>query len=608
MISLVHMVRRAALWMGAAALVGGCADTLGEECVLADGRSGPCCELRLDNGNTAEGACIESVCTNGMISQASGTCGGGPREVDAIVRELSDFGPIGGEPAGGAGGEPMGGAGGDTGGMGGVPGGAGGEPVGGDQGGAGGEPMGDPCMGVICDIGERCDPETGVCVSSETGQPAGPCLRNEDCGVGMCLPPDNPDNPIPGGFCLVECERTADCGSGRLCLPNADSQICFEQCDENEPCREGWTCAPVEDIGGVCLPDCREVGCNEGQVCNEGTGLCEVPPAPCPYPCAAGEVCNEGRCIRDNGTCVTDYHCPLDRSCSAGRCIIPEFSDCNVQNDCDASQTCVPLQNGGGFCLFSCVNDAACPSDRACLATQNSGNVCYYNLCGPSQNNGTLYGDCTVGSQRQWEGTCMPVERGNPADPNDFGLCIEAGTAAAGQPCNAQEEGRDANARSLQCASGLLCVEDPDDPLDPGQNWDARGYCASLCNPLAAACAAGEACVDFGSDDDPQTPQDETRLLGLCLLSDCEVTANDCAGGLNCRPYTLIDNQGICTAAGQVALGQPCTENTECADQALCADPGGGDVCLALCDPAAADCPDGQTCAEQPGWAFGVCL
>lgn len=461
---------------------------------------------------------------------------------------------------------------------------------------------------MICGVGERCEPARGECIPANTGHPAGPCDEDAVCASGACLEPDDPDNPIPGGFCVQTCEDSADCGGDRRCLANGDDQICFEGCDEI-PCRAGWACNPLGEGINVCLPDCREVGCGEGGICDQQSGICQPPPPACPYPCEGDEVCERDRCVRPDQTCVTDYHCAPELRCREGRCITPEFSSCQIAGDCDPSQTCLPLQSGGGLCLYRCANDAACPADRACLNTESDGAVCYYILCGASRQNGAVYGTCNGGSQGQWPGSCVPVEVGNPASPNDFGLCVEAGTAQVGQPCNAQERGRDAASRVEQCVGGALCVEDPDDPLDPQQDWAARGYCAQMCNPQRPSCAAGEGCVDFGASDDPETPADETRLLGLCLVSDCQLPSNDCAGGLNCLPYSLRDNLGVCTPPGQLALGEPCAQSADCRDQALCANAGEGDVCLALCDPQEANgCPAAQFCASQPEWGFGVCL
>jgi hypothetical protein len=265
--------------------------------------------------------------------------------------------------------------------------------------------------------------------------------------------------------------------------------------------------------------------------------------------------------------------------------------------------------NGGGLCLFACQNDDACDRDYACFPGLN---VCYYTFCGPDQgnNNGRLYAGCQAGSAQQWAGTCLPLPVGDPQAPTPFGICLEAGNAAEGQPCDNQIAGRDAAARNLTCAPGALCFGDPDDPLDPNRDWDGRGACAGLCDPRAPACGAGRRCIDLSNEDDPNTAQsDETRYLGLCLQADCSISRDDCGAGRHCRPYTLVADDGLCGAAGNAGIGQACERHADCAGQAFCANTGNGPICLQICNPAQANaCPEGLECFAQDGWAYGVCL
>ncbi|MCB9525533.1 MAG: hypothetical protein H6702_19450 [Myxococcales bacterium] len=479
----------------------------------------------------------------------------------------------------------------------------------GGAGGAGGG--GDPCAGVMCDGGQRCNPMTGNCQQ----RPAGGCEADGDCTAGACLTEADSEGGIPGGFCRVECSDDGDCDGAR-CLPSGETSLCFQVCGPARACRDGWACLPTTgadgapDGGSICLPDCRvaAVGCGPGLVCNDGTGGCEPAPPQCRYPCQAGEECRDGRCIRANDTCATDYHCELSEQCLNGRCIVGEFQDCLNINQCSPpDQTCFLFNNGldGGFCLFSCGADDDCPLDRTCFTNDR---VCYWRVCGASEQNGTVFGACNAGGQNQWQGTCLPVQVPDPGQPQ-IGLCLEAGNVPEGGACDAQVDGRGAADRALQCAPGMLCFDDPDDSLDPARNFGGRGACRQLCDPRIDRCdTPGRACIDFSTLDDPNTPDNETRYLGLCLQTDCTVVRNDCNGGQMCRPYSLVAREGQCTAAGQVALGQPCTQSADCADSAFCANAGAGPVCLQICDPAAPACAAGTQCRNEQGWGFGVCL
>jgi hypothetical protein len=582
----------------------GCAgeDPAARQCEIAGVGSGTCCDLIGADGAQLPGACINGFCTNGATEQLNGTCGSAP--VRDMGRVIGGSGGVGGQGgAGGAGG--IGGAGG-VGGVGGE-GGLGGDGVGGD-GGMGGEGGGgNPCDGTVCDPGARCNPASGLCEAP----PAGSCAQPAECPDGECLA------DLPGGFCLVQCADDAGCGPAGRCLPNNDNEICYDRCDDGSNCREGWICNDVTDQNGmvdgqVCVPDCNEAGCGRGQSCNAETGLCEQVPTPCPYACQGGEECRDARCVRLNGTCVTDYHCELGtEQCYEGQCVPAEVSQCVGAAACAASQSCIPVsQNPAdpGICLFNCGADVDCPINEACYEGINA---CYFLRCGPgaaNNDNGQIRGACNAGIQGQWPGTCRPLAI-QPGEA-ESGFCFEAGNVVEGGACDAQAEGRAAGDRARQCGQGALCFNDPDDPLDPAQDWDQTGTCARICDPRNPVCGGDTRCFDLGREDDPATPQGEELIIGLCLEADCDIIADDCGAGEHCRTVTFTDAGGQCGASGAVAANAPCIRASDCAGHAICANAGDGATCLAICDPAAEEnaCGAAEDCFIQPGWAYGVCL
>ncbi len=568
----------------------------------AEGPVGDCCKLR----GGGDGVCLAGVCNNRRVSEPNAQCGGGTgRDMRTVGSQ--DMRTINPADMGGGGDEdgdvP------DTGGM--------NEDGGGEDGG-----MNNPCEDVVCDAGEVCDPATGMCRPRGGGGPADACATDDDCPAGAtCLSEEASNGDVPGGFCRVVCEDNNACAGG-ACLPSGASNICFQRCDDGEACRADWTCVQADDAS-ICLPDCREVGCGAAEVCNADSGVCEQAPTPCRYECAAGEECTGGRCVRLNGTCVTDYHCPDDdpdtveldgRQCHEGNCVPEEFADCQNGEGCDASQVCVPRQQGmplaGGLCLFGCQADEDCPLHKMCYPNLNGAQACYFRVCGAGPNgddNGTVRGPCMTGSMAQWQGSCIPLSAATPTP----GFCFEAGNVPEGGACDAQNDGRAPADRALQCGQGSICFDDPDDPQDPGQNFAGRGQCVRMCNPAAPACNANRTCINFGQLDDPGTRDvDETLVQGFCLNTDCNVAVNECAGGQHCRPYSLVANEGACSPPGQTAHRQPCLRHTECAEQSFCGNTGSGPICLQVCNMGAPEpgCPDGEQCVQNQGWGFGVCL
>ena len=336
---------------------------------------------------------------------------------------------------------------------------------------------------------------------------------------------------------------------------------------------------------------------------------------PCPWACVAEEVCTGARCVRPDGTCVTDYHCFVGREqCSEGRCQPAQFAPCFDDSECVPElQQCRATSaapGAPGACFINCEADAHCPLNEACQL--ELGGICYYALCGGAAGNGEAYGGCTVAGS---VGVCYPLAQGDLQPGGPAGICLEGGAAPLGAPCDSQALGRTEHDVTLRCAEGLVCFGDPDQPLDPVASQDGTGGCAQLCDPRAPACpdAQGWACLDLSAPDDPRTPgYDETRPLGICVLSECGFLepGGACPDEQVCEPYTPVAAFGRCRQAGPLALGEPCAGVDDCADAAVCGDNGrGAMVCIAVCDPAAPDdCRPGETCWSQPGWVLGFCV
>lgn len=565
---------RATLALLTLAAVAACDDEPTQACSQPGLGEGPCCVLSLPDGRALAGACIDGRCRHADQPGFDAPCNGRPPP-DAALADVTpeDVGADAEIDAQ----RPSDGSATDA-------------ELTAD---AAPDMASRPCRAVVCAPDERCVPETGECRSVREGIPGGACTTDEDCLSGRCLSEAASGGAVPGGYCSVPCEDDRDCGGGH-CIDAAEGRLCFEACDDRGACRPGWTCASPG-----CRVDCRHVGCPGQGRCDSETGLCGPPEAECRYPCAVGESCEQARCVRLDGTCVTAYHCPSGERCLDGLCAAAEFAACADDAACGPGQRCVPLDEGG-VCLAACAVDADCPLDRACRPDLGA---CYYTVCGPGTDNGALLDRCGFGTAGNREGTCLPFE--TPGDAP--GYCVEAGLAAIGDPCDAQQDGRTPAETALRCAPGGVCHDDPDDPRHPMRDWARRGTCRALCTP-GEPCPDG-ACVDFGVADDPQTAEDESVVIGLCLAVECRVLGPpDCPGGQRCRPYALADDAGVCGPAGPVGAGGPCVSVDDCNDAALCVSRGGGTECLPLCDPMDPAACGGGRCYAEVGWGFGVCL
>ncbi|MFN3197445.1 MAG: hypothetical protein ACE366_03335 [Bradymonadia bacterium] len=415
--------------------------------------------------------------------------------------------------------------------------------------------------------------------------------------------------PPPNDSCPEACERIVSC-TVQLC-PGADDldldaldASCQNVCADNPSVavvvNGSDACADVVGFAsGQGLDDAYEAACTPD--------LPPPDPMSCPYECAESERCIGGRCLREDGTCDTDYHCEAEtQTCREGQCRPAQFARCQGADDCDEGQRCERFGMGNlqpGYCVIECARNEDCPINESC--TQG---YCNYTYCGMVLANGQVNSECTINDS---PGACFPLPLGDPANPTNFGICIEGGTALEGETCDAQAEARDEAETALRCAAGSFCFGDPDDPLQPGAPQDGRGECAALCNPLAAnTCAEGRTCVNFSNGDDPTTPgYDETRVLGICLEADCSVVGEEsCEEGGTCRPLTILIEEGQCGPAGASPFGGPCETAEDCAD-GFCNDLGDGTlVCMDYCELGAESCGPNSVCFEQPGWAWGICF
>lgn len=165
----------------------------------------------------------------------------------------------------------------------------------------------------------------------------------------------------------AECQTHDGCGLGMvcvqgLCLPDEDGF--YARCGSLGQCPEGFRCnRPLnvceEDIGCFNNSDCAE-----GDVCNPGTGACEMG---CTAEteqvvCGIRQHCADGRCVE----CAGDGDCGPGLSCNvkAGRCAGPSM--CFSDRECGAGTICNRATSTCTEPPAPCDSDDDCLDDERC--------------------------------------------------------------------------------------------------------------------------------------------------------------------------------------------------------------------------------------------------
>jgi hypothetical protein len=293
--------------------------------------------------------------------------------------------------------------------------------------------------------------------------------------------------------------------------------------------------------------------------------------------CAAGLACVSGRCRTQN---TTDGGSQCAMTCPMGSVCDPVRQTCTNTNACRSNADCA--QN------LACVNGACTvPNTTSCTSNGSmgcaSGQVCVMNVCVPVQSDGgttnpnacmsnadCARGELCLNGACRWACTPRP-EACNMVDDDCDGIVDEG--------CNTNDGGVFCGGiGNIPCATGQVCIDDPNDTCDPMTGADCSGICVPAttdggtrgCGGIAGLqCAMGEVCVDDPNDTcDPMTGAD---CPGVCVgvmdggMADGGTTAD---GGLTCSSMN-----GVQCGAGQVCVDDP---NDMC-------DPLRGLVCPGVC-------------------------
>ncbi len=396
----------------------------------------------------------------------------------------------------------------------------------------------------------------------------------------------------PGGVCRPLCTTDDDCTACQSC----DGQFCralarcpcevSSDCDDGDPCNGAEVCDAEElcaagepvvcpDVGGRCVENacanqggqavcvagfaagCRctaDAECDDdvvchANVCDTGTGTCQVQNA------------------ADSSPCDDGFDCTLLDRCQAGRCL----GDAN-------DLVCAPFADLCG--------DAACDPTRGCVKlAKNDGTPCDDAIA------------CTTGDACT-DGYCRGAEQ-DAACPEDGNPCTTTSCSWTGGGCVVAEL-----PDSTPCDDAIACTTPDRCTAGSCAGTADDGLCADDGNPCTVAlCDPDSGCVTFDVEDDTPCSDgvactSESCQGGQCLAvpndaacdDDNPCTANSCDPVSGCQS---VDLTGGCDD------GNPCTANDTC----------GGGTCAGQAAPLElAACDDGDSGTTPDLCLSGSCV
>ncbi len=399
----------------------------------------------------------------------------------------------------------------------------------------------------LCADGLPPNPDTGLC---SNGQPP----PAETCDQIADLP-----------FTCVACESAADCDDGNDCTIDAcDAGQCSHtpqspgtSCEADgdlctvDQCDEAGLCVTVDNVS--CADPIDE--CDGGELCNPGTGLCELQPdaadgTPCSgngeSDCSGADTCLSGAC-EDNDLgagagCLDDGNACTDDVCDGlGACTHPfNTAPCDDGLFCNGPDTC-----SGGTCSVHagdpCAEGSECAdncneTDNDCFgdegaACSDDGNECTDDVCDGS-------GACTH----------PDATDGTSCTGNGVGDCSEADTCLAGT-C----QDNDLKAGTGCPDDGNECTDDVCDGLGACTHPNATDGTSCTGNGVGE-CTEADTCLAGTCEDNDQPPDTECELDGdACTLDRCDAAGQcvfdsnvSCPDGEVCEEGECVPDCGPC--------------------------------------------------------------
>ncbi len=429
-----------------------------------------------------------------------------------------------------------------------------------------------------CSVG-ACD--AGTCTSKPTSGPhcddGNPCTSDDACQVGACV-----GKPLLGDACSDgnPCTTDDQCASGK-CSGVAqtggkcsDSAACYDSV-----CQAG-ACVAIPQSGTACYSGkpctvgvCQSGACQtvfvSGKPC-QGKDSCQV------FVCSQGSCLGTGQAAPDGSACSDDEPC-TNEACVGGKCL----ATATVGGGCNDFNPCTLEACQGGKCANTGITTGLCDAGGPCWE-----GVCQAGDCLFAATVGKPCDDsnpCTIGDVCQPSKYCMgqfddTATCGNPQYPCQTavckaGLCLTAGAAADGIPCN----------DSSGCTGPDTCKAG----ICQGEFLNGAPCYGNACT--TSSCQGG-LCVGVPGGGFP-CDDNNVCTLDLCQGSQCvHVVGNDGGdcGSEPCRSSTCT--QGICLSA--VLSGQPCDAGSVCL-VGTC----DGSTCIGVLKAEGSVCDDGNPCS-----------
>ncbi|MGM0555061.1 MAG: DUF4397 domain-containing protein [Myxococcota bacterium] len=214
-----------------------------------------------------------------------------------------------------------------------------------------------------------------------------------------------------------------------------------------------------------------------------------------------------------------DSDCEGSQVCDDNGMCVDDTPTCDTDEDCEPGEVC----DDSGMC----VAEAECETDEDC----GEGEVCNDNMCETETPGCTDDTECGAGE-----------------------FCTEAGSCESGQCANVQP-GEDCDPNGDPAGNGLFCVS-----VDEGSAVCAEAEtCPAPDSDEPDPCSSGSECLSVGENG-----------AGACIVTQCELGADECGDGANCQPISRDTN--LCLPTGNGAEGDDCSSNFTDLSSSRCGD------------------------------------
>jgi hypothetical protein len=440
-----------------------------------------------------------------------------------------------------------------------------------------------PAFADVCDTGEVCDQQRGVCVDPS---PTTCAAQGRNCGFasdgvgglidcGTCTAPETCGGAGTSGVCglnaanraclaaNLKCGFAKDaCGNSFEC-GNCDqgTQKCSATLGVCEQCPPRFTCAAnYPGQCGAALSD----GCNgtidcsgtcaPGNECNTTTFVCE----PCVNPCLADPLGTVVPGPTGGVDSPPGTECNSVASCGTTINNCGQKSRCSQTYACDVAdpQFCTSAPGVGGG--LTCVNNQCCRRDSEATTCGNGA------LCGTVVDNCGIPVSCSC-SDTPNDQACQTASP-NSICVNCENLC-DTQTRECGNP-----SGVGTGAGNTTCTPGSCGT------CAPGQTCDSAGACCDTCANRYYGAVIGVTGLTGGTGGPPAGPYGNRAQCGVLVDLDPTVVGPSGLTGAVCSngTCTACPAGGICTCDPASNSPHPCgsvgNENGEIGACLSCAD------------------------------------